>query len=195
MSIMKNDLLDSRFFERLTEALVEERQRIGKYRQRQARKLVAAILAALALAAAAFMVVVGFVGVVGNSMSPTLQEGDVAVYLRCVGTYRAQDIIVFKDSGGNALIKRVIAVGGDTVDVDALTGRVTVNGELLDEPYAVGGGRHQNTTAFPLTVPGDALFVMGDNRDVSLDSRNEELGAIPVSSVSGRVFTILRTRF
>ena len=192
---MSSELLDSRFFERLTQAIQEEQTRIGRYRQKRARRLVAAILAVLALASAAFMLVVGFVGVVGDSMSPTFRQGDLAVYLRCVGTFQPQDIIVFQDGNGNTLIKRVIAVEGDTVHVDALTGRVTVNGVLLSEPYAVSDGRHQDTTEFPLTVPEGELFVLGDNRDVSLDSRNQELGTVPEASVSGRVFTVLRTRF
>ena len=104
------------------------------------------------------------VGVSGESMVPTLQNGD---------------------SLNEPLIKRVIAVGGDTLDIDFITGEVFVNGELLDEPYIAEATRRGFDTTFPLTVPEGCLFVMGDNRNNSLDSRSSTIGFIDERYVLG----------
>lgn len=184
------------FLDMLSEQIAGEQERLIFARRRKTVVRLLSVLAALALASALLLYGVGFAGVVGDSMFPTFRQGDVAVYLRVPRNYQSQDIILFiPESGGAPLIKRVIAVGGDTVDVDESTGRVTVNGRLLEEPYVVNHGWHQNSTDFPLTVPEGQLFVLGDNRDEALDSRNAELGTIPAGRVRGTVLTILRMRF
>jgi signal peptidase I len=104
------------------------------------------------------------------------QHGDLAVYINGEGIY---------------LLKRVIALGGETIEVRK--GQVSVNGKLLEEPYAV----HSGYAAFemnnfgPLKVPAGKIFVMGDNRDVSLDSRSAEVGPVDVKSLRGVVIYTL----
>ena len=84
------------------------------------------------------------------------------------------------------IVKRVIATGGQTVDIDPLAGVVYVDGEALDEPYTLEPTYTLDDIQFPLTVPEGMLFVMGDNRNISLDSRYTEVGLIDVREIQGR---------
>lgn len=129
-----------------------------------------------------------------GSMEETIQTGDmvfaekVSYYLRDV---EQGDIITFNDplSPGRVLIKRVIAVGGQTVNINDEDGYVYVDGEPLAEPYTDGlpSYRLENSIAnvtYPYTVPEGELWVMGDNRTNSQDSRY--FGSIDEDSVTGR---------
>ena len=119
------------------------------------------------------------------SMQPTLYEGDNLIVEKIspkIGKLKRGDIIVFYEpQGERQLIKRVIAVEGDTVDIK--DGKVFVNGDALEEGYIKGDftppGEYAN-----LTVGEDELFVLGDNRMNSRDSRN--LGTIDISQVTGK---------
>lgn len=126
------------------------------------------------------------VQVEGSSMEPTLQSKQRLVITKLFYEPKAGDIVVVKSHQlGKHIIKRVIAVPGDVLELDAVTGDVTVNGEVLDEPYikeklrSVGGANQ-----YPLTIPEDYVFVMGDNRNNSQDSRN--LGLISFDDVVGK---------
>ncbi|WP_081952068.1 signal peptidase I [Kitasatospora phosalacinea] len=128
-----------------------------------------------------------------GSMSPTLAVGDT-VLARTGGSAGRGDIVVFQDQDwGNAtLVKRVVAVGGDTVSGDR-EGRITVNGHQVSEPYleTVGMG----ATEFSVTVPEGRLFLLGDFRGNSLDSRSHldvESGSVPASGVKARVEAVIR---
>lgn len=127
------------------------------------------------------------VGVSGESMVPTLQNGDwLAVRAVNMSVERGDIVVITQPNSLNEpLIKRVIAVGGDTLDIDFITGEVFVNGERLDEPYIAEATRRGFDTAFPLTVPEGYLFVMGDNRNNSLDSRSSTIGFIDERYVLG----------
>lgn len=120
-----------------------------------------------------------------GSMEDTIQIDDYVFANKLTFTHRdpqAGDIVTFQDITGEdrVLIKRVIAVGGQTVDLK--DGKVVVDGQVLDEPYTTGASYPLNSTiSYPYTVPEDSLWVMGDNREHSSDSRM--FGAIPVSSV------------
>ena len=86
-----------------------------------------------------------------------------------------------------SIIKRVIAVGGDTVDIDFYKGTVSVNGQELDEPYVGTPTNLSYDMKFPLTVPAGKLFVLGDNRNDSIDSRSTDIGLINENKVLGKV--------
>jgi len=88
---------------------------------------------------------------------------------------------------GKPLVKRVIAKGGDTVDIDVEQGLVYVNGEALDEPYVPEGTLSTGNVEFPLTVPEGTLFLMGDNRQHSTDSRSSDVGFIDERDILGKV--------
>lgn len=130
----------------------------------------------------------------GPSMKPTLQHND-RVIVSTVG-YKPQkgDVVVISETADldEPIVKRVIAVGGDTVDINFTTGVVTVNG--TEEDYSKELTSQQFDIAFPITVPEGTVFVLGDNRPNSLDSRSTRVGCVDerfiVGKVLGRAFPL-----
>ncbi|WP_371479364.1 signal peptidase I [Kitasatospora sp. NBC_00315] len=125
------------------------------------------------------------------SMTPTLQIGDTVLARKADGgTVGRGDVVVFRDQawGGELMVKRVVAVGGDTVACCGDGNRLSVNGEAVDEPYLTKDG--VQGAAFSVQVPAGRLFMLGDNRMNSLDSRTHvEVagGSVPATDVVARV--------
>lgn len=131
------------------------------------------------------------IGVDGHSMVPTLQDGDRLLVTTSLlsGDYAYGDIVIIQKgsfAGGEPIVKRVIATGGQTVDIDFETGAVYVDGTLLEEDYINELTFVEEGTEFPLTVPEGSIFVMGDNRNHSSDSRDASLGTVDTRYVIGR---------
>lgn len=127
------------------------------------------------------------VGVNGSSMNPTLSDGDWLTVSAIPGEVNVGDIVVITqpNSLNEPLIKRVIAKGGDTVSIDFIEGVVTVNGVPVYEPYIAEKTERMGDFVYPLEVPEGCLFVMGDNRNDSLDSRFKTIGFIDERYVLG----------
>ncbi|GAA0362173.1 signal peptidase I [Streptomyces blastmyceticus] len=131
-----------------------------------------------------------------DSMEPTVMRGDRVLAERIDGSeVRRGDVVVFKDKvwGDVPMLKRVVGVGGDKVECCDRQGRMTINGKPVDEPY-LAAGSPASITAFSATVPDGQLFLIGDHRTTSLDSRSHladaSHGAVPRSAVKGRVDAI-----
>lgn len=125
----------------------------------------------------------------GSSMNPTLVNGD-RVLLRSIGYQPSRGDPVVIDayiSYGKPLCKRIIALGGDTVDIDFMSGAVFVNGEVLTEPYINNLTQQPEGVQFPITVPEGSVFVMGDNRMNSKDSRSPEIGCVDERDLLGKI--------
>ncbi len=143
-----------------------------------------------------FMIVFRVVVVSGPSMQQTLQHGDCLVLLNSV-FYRnpkVGDIVVATKSSykdGEPIIKRVIATEGQTVDIDFEKGIVYVDGVALDEPYTNSPTNLYEGVSFPLTVNENCVFVMGDNRNDSKDSRSVEIGQIDRRELLGKALFLV----
>ena len=143
-----------------------------------------------------FLICFRVVVVSGPSMQNTLIDGD---YLLLIGkpfyTQPAQgDIIVAaKDSYGNGtpIVKRIIATEGQVVDIDFETGVVTIDGVTLDEPYIKNLTKMSEGMVFPLKVDAGCVFVMGDNRNDSQDSRSPSIGFIDKREILGKAFFLV----
>ena len=127
----------------------------------------------------------------GESMMPTLQNGERLVISNLFYVPTAGDIVVLcgeadREEGKN-LIKRIIATEGQTIDIDFEAGEVYVDGQKLDEPYILEPTYLDEGTEFPLTVPKGEIFVMGDNRNGSRDSRSLTVGTVKEEYIVGRV--------
>ena len=142
-----------------------------------------------------FAFVVRLIGVDGHSMVPTLQDGDRLLVLNSIldNDYQYKDIVVLRKESfmEEPIVKRVIATEGQTVDIDFATGSVYVDGELLEEDYINELTFVDEGTEFPLTVPEGSIFVMGDNRNHSDDSRNSDLGTVDTRYVIGKAVFLL----
>ncbi|MBR2953971.1 MAG: signal peptidase I [Clostridia bacterium] len=127
------------------------------------------------------------VGVDGESMMPTLNNMDWLAVQAVNNTIERGDIVVITQPNitNKPLIKRVIAVGGDTLDINFTTGEVKVNGEVIDEPYIMEPTQRPGDFDKPIRIPEGYLFVMGDNRNESLDSRFDSIGIIDERYVLG----------
>ena len=132
-----------------------------------------------------FTFLVRVVGVEGDSMNNTLQTQDRLLLLVAGYTPERGDIVVVDRYTQEPLIKRVIALEGDIIDIDPETHEVSVNGEVLDEPY-VSTPTDLKDFSGPQEVPEGKVFVMGDNRTYSKDSRTDEIGFVDASDVVGR---------
>ena len=125
----------------------------------------------------------------GSSMVTTLVNGDKLIVWGAGYTPQRGDVVIVDSytSYGKPLVKRVIAKGGDTVSIDYATGTVAVNGEVLQEDYIAEPTYLGYDVTFPYTVPEGTVFVMGDNRNQSLDSRSTYVGCIDERDILGRV--------
>ena len=127
------------------------------------------------------------VDVSGTSMVPTLKHQDKVVVTNFFYTPSDGDIIVISHGAeySDPIIKRVIATEGQTLSIDFNKGEVTVDGKKLNEPY-IRGFTHPEDAEIPKVIPEGKVFVMGDNRGVSLDSRSKEIGLIDVKNIIGK---------
>lgn len=127
--------------------------------------------------------------VIGNSMLPNFSGGDRVACVHSFSGYERGDVVIISHATrkDESVIKRVIAVGGDTVDIDFYKGTVSVNGQVLDEPYVGTPTNLSYDMTFPVTVPEGKLFVLGDNRNDSIDSRSTDIGFINENKVLGKV--------
>lgn len=132
------------------------------------------------------------VGVDGRSMMNTLLHGDKVVVTNFMYTPKDGDIVVIShaEKYDKAIIKRIIATEGQTLQIDYKNQRVYVDGTLLDEPY-VSSELKEGNAEIPSVIPEGKVFVMGDNRFDSLDSRSVEIGLIDVENIIGKAQFIL----
>lgn len=135
------------------------------------------------------------IGVSGPSMQDTLYTGDRLLVLNAAYCdFKAGDVVVINDYNAelsDTLVKRIIAVGGQTVDIDFSTGTVYVDGQELDEPYIKEPTYTTDGTVFPLTLAEDEVLVMGDNRNHSTDSRSPKLGPVKRGYLQGKAVFLL----
>ena len=173
-----------------TEQLAVELKR-EKYKSRYFKILRSTIAALIVTAAAAALVatlILPVLQIYGGSMAPTLNEGDIVLSVKTTN-FDYGDVCCFYYAN-KILVKRIIGKPLDTVEIDE-SGKVYVNGKLLDEPYINEKSLGECDIEFPCQVPEGTFFVMGDHRETSLDSRNSDIGCISQDEIVGKIiFTV-----
>jgi signal peptidase I len=158
-----------------------------RYKTRYKQVFRSTIYLLLVAAAIAILVVTLWMPVIeiyGKSMTPTLSSGEIVVLVK-TSNFKTGDIIAFYYNN-KILVKRVIAQAGDWVDITK-DGRVIVNGKEIDEPYISEKSLGECDIKLPYQVPDERVFVMGDHRSVSVDSRSSQIGCIADEQVVGRI--------
>ena len=157
------------------------------YRKRYNRVLRNTIYTLITVAAIAVLVATLFLPVLriyGSSMTPTLSDGDIVVSVKG-GEYSRGDVVAFWFNN-MILVKRVVALPGEWVDI-AEDGTVSVNGRPLEEPYLTEKALGECDLELPYQVPDGRLFVMGDHRSTSQDSRSSAVGCVSEEMLVGRL--------
>ena len=158
-----------------------------RYKLRYRRVLRSTVFTLVTVAAVAILVATLWMPVLqiyGASMTPTLTDGDIVIS-RKVKNLKQGDIVAFYYNN-RILVKRYIANAGDWVDIDE-EGNVYVNGELLDEPYVFEKALGECTIELPYQVPENRIFVLGDHRSVSVDSRSASVGCVAEDQIVGEL--------
>ena len=171
----------------LTIEQLENEVRHERYKRSFAFTLRNTIFMLITVAAVAVLVAVLLMPVLqiyGSSMAPTLSEGNIVLSVKG-GDFKIGDIMAFYYNN-NILVKRVIAQPGDWVDITE-DGTVYVNNVAIDEPYLIDRAYGETNIELPYQVPESRVFVMGDHRSVSIDSRNTAVGCVAQEQIVGRV--------
>ena len=169
------------------EELKEELARLD-YKKRFRSVLRSTIFTLVVVAAIAVLVATLWMPVLriyGTSMAPTLPDGTIVVSVKKRSNFEPGEIVAFYYNN-NILVKRVIAQAGDWVDIDE-DGNIYVNNVLLDEPYIDEKAFGDTNIELPYQVPEGRIFVVGDNRAVSIDSRNKAVGCVASEQIVGKL--------
>lgn len=159
----------------------------AKYKKTFWETIRSTVFMLVVVAAFAVLIAVLFLPILriyGNSMKGTLDSGDIVVSVKSTD-FETSDVVAFYYNN-NILVKRVIAEAGDWVDMDE-EGNVYVNKKKLDEPYLANKSYGHTDITFPYQVPENRIFVMGDNRDESIDSRNNAIGTVADEQIVGKL--------
>lgn len=141
-------------------------------------------IAAIAVFVVVFRFVIGLSVVGGASMDPTLKDGDLVLCFRMIRSYEEGDVVAMRVPSGDFYIKRIVATGGQTVDVYG--GRLHVDGIEVPDNYANGSTEEETgAVIYPYKVRSGNVFVLGDNREVSKDSRM--FGEVSLRQIKGKV--------
>lgn len=168
------------------EQIAAERKRI-RHNRKYRRALLGTVNVLIVIAALAVLVstlLLPVLQISGSSMEPTLYNDEIIVLVK-TDDFQTGDICSFTWNN-RTLIKRVIGSAGDWIDIDP-DGTVYVNGEKLEEPYVTDKSIGECDITLPYQVPEDSLFVVGDHRATSIDSRNTVIGSVHYDQVIGKV--------
>lgn len=173
---------------RPTRDQVAEELRRERYKRRYRSAVTSTVYTLITVAAAAVLVATLLLPVLriyGTSMTPTLDNGQIVVSVK-TGELEPGDVVAFYYNN-KILIKRVICGSGDWVDIQQ-DGTVLVNGQVLDEPYLTEKALGTCDIELPYQVPDGRVFVMGDHRETSVDSRSTSVGCVAQEQIVGRIF-------
>lgn len=175
--------------DRLVPTAAELRQELNRvrYKQRYRSVLKSTVYTLITVAAISVLVATLWLPVLqiyGSSMTPTMQNGDIVFSLK-TSDFQPGDVIAFYYNN-KILVKRVIAVAGEWVDIES-DGTTYVNGEALTEPYVTEKAYGDTNIELPYQVPDGRIFVMGDHRTTSVDSRNTAVGCVAQEQVVGKI--------
>ena len=168
------------------DAVEKELNRV-KYKKGFSKAVRSTLYALITVAAVAVLVAVLLLPVLkiyGTSMTPTLTEGDIVLSVKG-SKFETGDVVAFYYNN-KILVKRVIAHSGDWVDIDD-DGNVSVNGVLIDEPYVKEKALGECDIMLPYQVPESRVFVMGDHRTTSVDSRSKSIGCVAEEQIVGKI--------
>lgn len=168
-------------------AEIEAELKRERYKKKYKVSLKSTVFTLVTVAAAAVLVATLWMPVLqiyGSSMTPSLEDGDIVVSTAS-GEFKAGDVVAFYYNN-KVLVKRVIATSGQWVDIDA-DGTVYVNGTALVEPYISEKSFGDCDITLPYQVPENKIFVMGDHRSVSVDSRNTVIGCVAEEQIVGKI--------
>ena len=152
------------------------------------------IISALMICVVIFLFFIRIIDVIGTSMNPTLSNNDKMLVSGLFYTPKAGDVVVFKKEDydpNKALVKRVIAVAGQEINMDFDKGIVYVDGVAIQEDYILEATHNKLDFIGPKTVPEGCVFVMGDNRNASTDSRKTEIGMVDTRLILGRAYMVV----
>lgn len=159
----------------------------AKYNDKYKKMLRSTIFTLITVSAVAILIATIFLPVLqiyGSSMTPTLRDGDIVVSLKQTELEEC-DVVAFYYNN-KILVKRVIATSGEWVDIDE-DGTVYVNGHALDEPYVQNKSIGDCDIKLPYQVPDEKIFVLGDHREVSVDSRSKAIGCVGEEQLVGKL--------
>lgn len=168
-------------------AQLEAELQRAQYRSRYSRVLRSTVCTLVVVAAIAVLVATLWMPVLqiyGSSMTPSLQDGEIVLSVKDVSPEPGEVIAFYYNN--KVLVKRVVGMPGDWIDIDE-DGTVFVNGTALDEPYLEEKALGDCTISLPYQVPEGKVFVLGDHRSVSVDSRNKAVGCIAEDQIVGKI--------
>ncbi len=162
--------------------------------RKEAYDWIQCLMVALIICVVLFIFFIRVIDVSGASMNPTLLNGDKMVVSDLFYNPKAGDIVVFKTDNydpDKALVKRIIATEGQEINIDFENGIVYVDGEPIEENYISELTNTKLDFIGPQTVPEGCVFVMGDNRNASTDSRKKEIGMVDERMILGKVYCVV----
>lgn len=160
------------------------RERVRRKRKRSALVTFLEFAAVVVVILLLFQFIWGIARVSGMSMYPTLHDRNLVLYDRVSSNYVSGDVVIIDRPGNETFVKRIVAVAGDTVNIEG--GVLYVNGAEVDYNFTIGKTSSEgNSVAYPLLIQENEVFVLGDNRENSEDSRS--FGPVSISDIKGRL--------